>query len=167
MALAPLWFLGLGIYLLPQISLPNWARSALLTSSTLVFLIFLGGTFGRPAPGWAFIHPLAVDLATGILFSFVLYAVLHANPARPRYQKIAHWIAAPTYTLYASHLPAIVLLLAWIGVRRPPTPAHCLELAGWFMVIWFYSYGLYLLFESRTKAIRDWIEPKLFSVAPR
>jgi peptidoglycan/LPS O-acetylase OafA/YrhL len=167
MALAPLWFLGLGIYLLPQMSLSKWARSALLASSTLLFLIFLGGTFGRPKPGWAFIHPLAVDVVTGILFSFVLYAVLHANPARLRYQKIAHRIAAPTYTLYANHLPALVLLLAWIGVRRPPTPAHCLELAGWFIVIWFYSYGLYLLFESRTKAIRDWIEPKLFPAEPR
>jgi hypothetical protein len=93
--------------------------------------------------------------------------MLHANPARPRYQQIAHRIAAPTYTLYANHLPAIVLLLAWIGVRRPPTPAHCLELAGWFIVIWFYGYGLYLLFESRTPAIRDWIEPKLFPAIPR
>jgi peptidoglycan/LPS O-acetylase OafA/YrhL len=166
MALAPLWFLGLGIYLLPQMSLSKWARSALLASSMLVFLIFLGATFGRPTPGWAFIHPLAVDLVTGILFSCVLYAVLHANPARLRYQKIAHRIAAPTYTLYANHLPALVLLLAWIGVRRPPTPANCLELAGWFIVIWFYSYGLYLLFESRTKAIRDWIEPKLFPAEP-
>ena len=36
------------------------------------------------------------------------------------------------------------------------------ELAGWFVVIWFYSYGLYLLFESRTASIRNWIEPKLF-----
>jgi peptidoglycan/LPS O-acetylase OafA/YrhL len=97
----------------------------------------------------------------------MLYAVLHANPARPRYQQIAHRIAAPTYTLYANHLPALVLLLAWIGVRRPPTAAHCLEVVGWFIVIWLYSYGLYLLFESRTKAIRDWIEPKLFPVASR
>jgi peptidoglycan/LPS O-acetylase OafA/YrhL len=167
MALASLWFLGLGIYLLPRMSLSNRRRTALLILSTLLFLAFLGATFGRPAPRWALLHPLAVDLTTGILFSFVLYAVLHANPARPRYQKIAHRIAAPTYTLYANHLPAIVLLLAWIGVRRPPTPAHCLELAGWFIVIWFYSYGLYLLFESRTKATRDWIEPKLFPVTPR
>jgi peptidoglycan/LPS O-acetylase OafA/YrhL len=167
MALAPLWFLGLGIYLLPRMSLSNRRRTALLISSTLLFLAFLEVTFGRPAPPWALLHPLAVDLTTGILFSVMLYAVLHANPARPRYQQIAHRIAAPTYTLYANHLPALVLVLAWVGVRRPPTPAHCLELAGWFIVIWLYSYGLYLLFESRTKAIRDWIEPKLFPVASR
>lgn len=167
MALAPLWFLGLGIYLLPPMSLSSRGRTALLISSTLLFLAFLGVTFGRPAPRWALLHPLAVDLATGILFSVMLYAVLHANPARHRYQKIAHRIAAPTYTLYANHLPALVLLLAWIGVRRPPTPAYCLELVGWFIVVWFYSYGLYLLFESRTPAIRAWIEPKLFPVASR
>jgi peptidoglycan/LPS O-acetylase OafA/YrhL len=167
MALAPLWFLGLGIYVLPRMSLSHRRRKALLLSSTLLFLAFLEITFGRHAPGWALSHPLAVDLTTGVLFSFALYAMLHANPARPRYQQIAHRIAAPTYTLYANHLPAIVLLLAWIGVRRPPTPAHCLELAGWFIVIWFYGYGLYLLFESRTPAIRDWIEPKLFPAIPR
>jgi peptidoglycan/LPS O-acetylase OafA/YrhL len=166
MALAPLWFLGLGVYVLPRMSLPSCARSVLLASSTLLFLAFLGIAFGRSArPMIA--QALEVDLTTGVLFSFVLYAILHANPARLRYQQIAHSIAAPTYTLYANHLPALVLVAAWIGVRRPPTPAHCLELAGWFIVIWFYSYGLYLLFESRTKAVRDWIEPKLFPGDPR
>jgi peptidoglycan/LPS O-acetylase OafA/YrhL len=167
MALAPLWFLGLGIYLLPQMSLSDGTRRALLVSSALLFVAFLGFTFGRPAPAWALFHPLMVDLTTGVLFSFVLYAILHANPARSGYHRIAHWIAAPTYTLYANHLPAIVFLLALTGIRRAPTPVHCLELVGWFIVFWFYAYGLYLLFESRTQTIRNWIEPKLFPLAPR
>lgn len=167
MALAPLWFLGLGIYVLPRMTLSPRGRTLLLLSSTLLFLAFLEVTFGRHAPGWALRNPLAVDLTTGVLFSIVLYALLHANPAGPRYLQIADRIAAPTYTLYANHLPALVFLLAWIGIRRPPTPLRCLELAGWFVVLWFYGYGLYLLFESRTAAIRGWIEPKLFPAAER
>jgi peptidoglycan/LPS O-acetylase OafA/YrhL len=162
MALASLWFLGLGIYLLPRISLSKGRRRALLVSSTLLFLAFLEVTFGRHAPAWAMLHPLNVDLATGLLFGLVLYAMLHANPARSGYRQAAHWIAAPTYTLYANHLPAIVLVATWLGIRREPTPLRCLELAGWFIVIWMYAYGLYLLFESRTQTIRNWIEPKLF-----
>jgi peptidoglycan/LPS O-acetylase OafA/YrhL len=161
MLLAPLWFLGLGIYLLPRLSLSRSGNRILLTSSTLVFLAFLGITFGNRTPVEVLTRPLLIDLVTGILFSLMLYAALHANPARPVYRQIAHHIAAPTYTLYANHLPAMVLLLAWIGVRRAPTPQHCLQLAGWFIVFWLYGYGLYLLFESRTPAIRSWIEPRL------
>jgi peptidoglycan/LPS O-acetylase OafA/YrhL len=167
MVLAPLWFLGLGIYMLPRLSLSAGKRGALLAISTLLFLAFLEFTFGRRAPAWALTHPLMVDLTTGVLFSFVLYAILHANPVRSGYHRIAHWIAAPTYTLYANHLPAIVFLLALTGIRRAPTPVHCLELVGWFIVFWFYAYGLYLLFESRTQTIRNWVEPKLFPLTSR
>ena len=162
MVLAPLWFLGLGIYMLPRMNLSARGRRVLLLVSTLLFLAFLGIAFSRSTPGFTTAQAVGADLITGILFSFMLYAILHANPARTRYKQFAHRIAAPTYTLYANHLPALVLLEAWIGVRRLPTALHCLELAGWFVVIWFYSYGLYLLFESRTASIRNWIEPKLF-----
>jgi peptidoglycan/LPS O-acetylase OafA/YrhL len=161
MLLAPLWFLGLGIYLLPQLRLSPLASRILLISSTLVFLVYLGATFGKRAPVEVLTRPLLIDLLTGILFSLVLYAALHANPACPAYRQVAHHIAAPTYTLYANHLPAMVLLLAWIGVRKAPTPLHCLELAGWFIAFWLYGYVLYLLFESRTPAIRSWIEQRL------
>jgi peptidoglycan/LPS O-acetylase OafA/YrhL len=164
MFLAPLWFLGLGIYFLPRMSLSRLGRRVLLASSTLLFLVFLGITFGNRAPVEVLTRPLMIDLVTGLLFGLMLYATLHANPARSAYQRIAHHIAAPTYTLYANHLPAMVLLLAWIGVRRAPTPQHCLELGGLFIVFWLYGYGLYLLFESRTQAIRSWIEPRLFPV---
>ena len=162
MILAPLWFLGLGIYMLPRMNLAARGRRVLLVVSTLVFLAFIVIAFSRSTPGLTLAQAIGADLITGILFSFVLYAILHANPARPRYQRFAHGIAAPTYTLYANHLPVLILLEAWIGVRGLPTALHCLELAGWFVVIWLYCYGLYLLFESRTAAIRNWIEPKLF-----
>jgi peptidoglycan/LPS O-acetylase OafA/YrhL len=161
MFLAPLWFLGLGIYMLPQLPLSHTGRRVLLASSTLLFLTFLGVTFGNRAPVEVLTRPLLIDLVTGILVSLVLYAALHANPAPSRYRQIAHRIAAPTYTLYANHLPAMVLLLAWIGVRKAPTPLHCLELGGWFIVFWFCAYGLYLVFEARTTAIRNWLEPRL------
>jgi peptidoglycan/LPS O-acetylase OafA/YrhL len=163
MSLAPLWALGLGTYLLPRKNLSRRMRLILLAASTLLFLIFLGLTFGVRAPIEIPTQPLTIDLVTGILFSLVLYAMLHANPVRPRYRQIAHHIAAPTYTLYANHMPAMILLLAWLGVRQPPTPVRCLELIGWFIVFWLYAYGLYLLFESRTQTIRNWIEPKLFT----
>jgi peptidoglycan/LPS O-acetylase OafA/YrhL len=91
---------------------------------------------------------------------------LHANEARSEYRQIAHRIAAPTYTLYTNHMPAMVFLLAWLGVRQPPTPARCLEMIGWFIAFWLYAYGLYLLFESRTQTLRNWIEPKLFAPLP-
>jgi peptidoglycan/LPS O-acetylase OafA/YrhL len=164
MSLAPLWFLGLGVYLVPRRNLSRSARRVLLVASTLVFLIFLGLAFGTRAPVEAFTGPLMIDLLTGILFSVVLYAMLQANPAHSGYRQIAHGIAAPTYTLYTNHMPAMVLLLAWLGVRQPPTPTRCLELIGWFIVFWIYGYGLYRLFESRTQTIRNWIEPRLFPV---
>lgn len=167
MSLAPLWFLGLGVYLLPREKLAYRARRILLAASTLVFFTFVGLVFGRRAPIEALTRPLMVDLATGILFSLVLYAMLHANEARSGYRQIAHRIAAPTYTLYTNHMPALMLLLAWLGVRQPPTPARCLGLIGWFILLWLYAYGLYLLFESRTQTIRNWIEPKLFPLRPR
>lgn len=167
MSLAPLWFLGLGIYLLPRRDLSRRVRRILLAASTLVFLTFLALAFGNRAPVEALTRPLMIDLVTGILFGLVLYAMLHANAAPPKYRQLAHRMAAPTYTLYTNHMPAMMLLLAWLGVRQPPTPARCLELIGWFIVFWLYAYGIYLLFESRTQAIRSWIEPKLFLRPPR
>jgi peptidoglycan/LPS O-acetylase OafA/YrhL len=167
MSLAPLWFLGLGIYLLPRKNLSRRVRLILPAASTLLFLIFLGLTFGGRAPVEIPTSALMLDLVTGVLFSLVLYSILHANPSRPRYRQIAHQIAAPTYTLYANHMPAMFVLLAWLGVRQPPTPIRCVALVGWFIVFWLYAYGIYLLFESRTKTIRDWIEPKLFPPPPR
>jgi peptidoglycan/LPS O-acetylase OafA/YrhL len=164
MSLAPLWFLGLGIYLLPRRNLSRGVKRILLTASTLVFLIFLGLTYGTRAPVEVLTRPLLIDLVTGVLFGLVLYAMLHANPAHSGYEKFAHTIAAPTYTLYANHMPAMMLLLAWLGVRQHPTPARCLELLGWFIILWLYAYAIYLLFEFRTPAIRNWIESKLFSV---
>lgn len=161
MFLAPLWFLGLGIYLLPRLQLSYQARRRLLAASTLIFLTFVGLTYGTRAPVEAVTRPLMVDLVTGVLFGLMLFAILHANEARPGYRQTAHWIAAPTYTLYTNHMPAMTLLLAWIGMRRPPTPARCLELIGWFIFFWLYAYGLYLIFESRTQTIRNWIEPKI------
>jgi peptidoglycan/LPS O-acetylase OafA/YrhL len=160
--LAPLWFLGLGVYWLPRLTLSRSGRRILVGASTLLFLAFLGVIFGRRAPVEVLTRPLMIDLVTGVLFSVVLYAVLHANSARSGYRQIAHHIAAPTYSLYANHLPAMIVLLAAIGVRKAPTPLHCLELAGWFIVFWLYGYGLYLLFEARTQTIRSWIEPRLF-----
>ena len=167
MSLAPLWFLGLGVYLLPRQKLTYRARRILLAASTLVFFTFVGVVFGKRAPVEALTRPLMVDLATGTLFSLMLYAMLHANEARSGYRQIAHRIAAPTYTLYTNHMPALMLLLAWLGVRQPPTPARCLGLIGWFILLWLYAYGLYLLFESRTQTIRNWIEPKVFPLRPR
>jgi peptidoglycan/LPS O-acetylase OafA/YrhL len=167
MSLAPLWFLGLGIYLLPRRNLSRSVRRILLVASTLIFLVFLGLAFGTRAPVEAITRPLMIDLVTGILFSLVLYSMLQANPIHSGYRQIAHGIAAPTYTLYTNHMPVMVLLLAWLGARQPPTPALCLELIGWFIVCWLYAYGLYRLFESRTQTIRNWIEPKLFPVRIR
>jgi peptidoglycan/LPS O-acetylase OafA/YrhL len=167
MSLAPLWFLGLGVYLLPRRNFSRSVRRILLVASTLLFLVFLGLAFGTRAPVEAITRPLMIDLVTGILFSLVLYAMLQANPIHSGYRQIAHGIAAPTYTLYTNHMPVMVLLLAWLGARQPPTPARCLELIGWFIVFWLYAYGLYWLFESRTQTIRSWIEPKLFPVRTR
>jgi peptidoglycan/LPS O-acetylase OafA/YrhL len=164
-SLAPLWFLGLGIYLLPRRELSNQARRWLVVTTTLVFLTFVGLVYGTRAPIEVLTRPLTIDLVTGILFSLMLFAILHANEAQPRYRQTAHWIAAPTYTLYTNHMPAMTLLLAWIGLRRPPTPVGCLELIGWFVFFWLYAYGLYLIFESHTLTIRKWVELKLFRTA--
>lgn len=163
LSLAPLWFLGLGVYYLPRLDLSFGQRRAVLAGSVLILLTFLELTFGRSVWMWAFLHSLTIDMITGTLFALVLYASLHANPASTRYQRAAHFIAAPTYSLYANHLPAVIFLLACLGVRREPTLLHCIEVAGWFLVCWCYGYLLYRFFEARTPAIRSWIEGKLFS----
>ena len=167
MILAPLWFLGLGIYLLPQMRLSALGRRVLLISTMLLFAVFLVLEFGAHVSSLSISDQRVLDLATGVLFSLVLYAMVQANPISPRYRRVAHWIAAPTYTLYANHLPALFFLLACIGARKAPTPAHCLEVFAWFIVVWFYGYGLYMLFERRTPAIRKWIESRLFPAAAR
>ena len=163
--LAPLWFLGLGVYFLPQLKLSRRGSRILVLCAAFIFLVPLGFTFGLPARHWTIFHPLAIDLATGALFSFLLYALLHANPASTPYQKVAHRFAAPTYTLYANHVPVIVFFSSLAGSIHQPTPLACAEFVGEFVLLWLYAYGLYWLFESRTPQIRNWIESRLFPVA--
>jgi peptidoglycan/LPS O-acetylase OafA/YrhL len=124
-------------------------------------------TFGLPSGQLIHLRPLTVDLITGVLFSFLLYALLHANPAPAGYRAVAHRFAAPTYTLYANHVPILVFFASLVGIQRQPTPLTCATLAAWFLLLWLYAYGLYWLFESRTQSIRNWIEPRLFPSTQR
>jgi hypothetical protein len=106
-----------------------------------------------------------LDLVTDVLFSLVLYSILHANPSRPRYRQIAHQDAAPhLHSVRKSHAGHVLT----VSMARRTSAAYSNPLcgSGWLVHrLLLYAYVIYLLFESRTKAIRDWIEPKLFPPA--
>ena len=82
----------------------------------------------------------------------------------------ANWISGPavglseiSYTLYATHLPLVVLLHAlWLGNQRLPLSFVGISISlAISTAACGFAYGWWWLFEKRTNAVRDYFRQRL------
>lgn len=155
-----IWLFGVAAFLAPpqaalaRRGLPRSA--ALVITGTLLFLFLAAGKL-RPVP-----QP-AGDIAVGVVCAVLVYLFAHTpSKGGPRektaYGKLARLSASFSYTLYLTHLPALVFLCAWLtaagnGRWQPDLlhGAYGLVIAGGTLL---YAFGVAQLTEARTDRVR-------------
>jgi peptidoglycan/LPS O-acetylase OafA/YrhL len=115
------------------------------------------------------------DLILTMIFLAILCSLQNTKaptaPAMLRIAKTGRYFAEFSFTLYVIHYPLIVLLefvaLKFYGVEKL-TPSNPLHLGAYLAMLCFIMVGAwlsYLLFESRTAQIRNWVKRKLLRKA--
>jgi peptidoglycan/LPS O-acetylase OafA/YrhL len=155
----PIWLLGASVYVVP-IKIP--ARHQVMANLLFViqFLAVLFVLRVRPT------IPIVADGLVGISFALLLYGLLHrVGPTkRSLYSRLAHGISFPSYTLYACHVPMVVLLTALFEARFPNLFSHSVLASILILIlVVIYIATLYFCFERNTDRIRKFIENQLVS----
>ncbi len=112
---------------------------------------------------------LAIDAVAAIAFALGL---LSARNGQPRSGHLHTILASFSYTLYAVHFPALILLAAaahdLLGLQfnRPLTPASLAAVAALSLAIWVFAGAMAHVTERRTPAVRNWLM-RLVSGTPK
>ncbi len=149
----PLWLAGCVVAALPA-RLP--ARAQRLVTAALSGLMLATLAYGLRLH----LPAAAVDLAIALVFSALLWAILHNQHTalHPHYRLLARSLAGMSYTLYAVHVPLLVFGCAlvspvWHPQRLSP---HVLgEVFAVYLGTFLLAVAMYALFERNTGVIRN------------
>lgn len=151
--LFPIWLLGAAVSLLPT-------RSRLHLSRTLASTLMIGlpivwiAVRRSQLPKYTAESIVALYFATALVFLVKQTQLSHGQ----LYPAIAGFLSRISYTLYLVHLPMAVFLCALINTpwhRWSMSSRHLLLYASMNTFLVLASYGIYLLFESKTDTVRD------------
>ncbi len=156
--LFPAWLLGAGLALSPRIRL---MRSRWVTIIAAAPLLAVLGLFGlqRIPDGYA------TRYAEAGTFALALFAILHRSEpgGAGLYSRLATLLAGCSYTLYLTHLPALICMRAFWTYQRP-WPS---DVGHWIAVglVCFgcltYAFLLSLITEAKTDRARLWLAARL------
>jgi peptidoglycan/LPS O-acetylase OafA/YrhL len=105
---------------------------------------------------------LGGDLAVGVTFSLVLFAVLQIEMGADNryYARIAHFLAGFSYSLYVLHFPLLLFLRSWLvpGQKWQPDPIHLFYAAivGSFALSFAWLVSTFT--EGKTRVVRNWLK---------
>ena len=108
----------------------------------------------------------ASDLVVGGAFALFLWSLLRANPAPLRLARpVARFGAAASFSLYATHLPMLVLLATIVppGGRSPPDLVRLAEFAATVLILLLFARGFAWATEGRTGLLRSALRRRLIS----
>ena len=154
----PIWLMGTVVCLAPKSSvLMKYRRTAIVLSIGLFACLTLAGhvnlltSFTGNQIVWA-------DYLTSIGFTVLLYSLCHCEEVTPKsaFKTLATTSSGFSYTLYAVHLPILVLLRAWLVPYKPWSPnlmTICSAMLISVMVIGV-AYLLSLITERKTASVR-------------
>jgi peptidoglycan/LPS O-acetylase OafA/YrhL len=153
-----LWLLGAGVALLP-LRIPSTSRKAITLALGILLLLTLYLELRFP------LNLFVSDLILSVVFCAFLWAILHARErnASTLYRRGAQTLSATSYTLYLIHVPMLVFIC---GVIMPVWQPWALSFrsatlfAGICALVFAAAWGMYLLFERNTDAIRTWLWPQ-------
>jgi peptidoglycan/LPS O-acetylase OafA/YrhL len=142
-----IWCLGVLVYVLV---VPAWAWWCGL-------LVVLAGAYGLSIKG-LLPHWAAIVVAVGAGTAAFIVFIERMKIPLPSFLRFGRELAKFSFSLYAIHYPILLLLNVVAGERRDFTFAS-LALDGAFIGFCLLLAGaFYLLFESRTSAVRDWLK---------
>jgi len=146
-----IWMLGALIFVLNKSAIP----------STVIIAAGMAGSIGVTMAGGE--QSLYRDLMDSVVAGAILLMLEKRNVSFPLPRKPVEILAQFSFSLYAIHLPVILLLLGIFGMIAPQPESW--RTHAWFMAISIttlaVSYIFYLLFESQTNAIRAVLQPLL------
>lgn len=108
---------------------------------------------------------LASDFITGLLFSVVLWLLLHLREpvGESLYRNVSTKLSAMSYTLYCVHYPIILLLSAWLAPRL--SQQNRMQSAALLLIVYaaafITAYLFYRCFEANTGCIRRFFAARL------
>lgn len=149
----PIWMIGAAIASRPTtLRIPNRIRRIGMAASILC--MFAVAMFQHAIPANSVVVDYLLAVPCGVLI-WIAHHRVH-DGAESSWSHVVGWVASMSYTLYLTHLPAMVLLTALIvpGIRWTPDALHLLIGLCACSVIFAYSTMLYWFFEYRTDAVR-------------
>jgi peptidoglycan/LPS O-acetylase OafA/YrhL len=107
----------------------------------------------------AYLPMYLAEWLIALCFSVLFYLLLHRTEvARASiYKSLADFFSRISYTLYLVHLPLAVFLCAWVDTpwhHWDRSPSHLAPFLLLNIVLVFFSYAFYLVFEANTDRIR-------------
>ena len=154
--LFPLWLAGAALHKAPCRAFTRRTRVA---AALLFVTCFIGHSQGSRHFGSEF-AATALDISMGAAtagFIWILLSSTSAASPTAAYTRLSHFIASFSYTLYAVHFPALLLLAAiTVGnIRWTLTVTHLAIALGCFFLAVLWAYLLYWLFERRTAVLQS------------
>jgi len=138
-----------------MLSSKSWLVPYTLASSVALALCLVAARTARSLV-------LGSDLAVGIAFSILLFAVLQMNfgAAGSFYSRIARFLAGFSYSLYVLHFPLLLFLRAWLvpSQRWQPDAAHLAYGVVIGVAVLGFAWPVSIFTEGKTHIVRQWMK---------
>jgi peptidoglycan/LPS O-acetylase OafA/YrhL len=154
-----IWLLGGAVWLCPEMTMLKraWPRRLVTTVAAAGLLATLVLFRARLSIG-----EFGADALVGVLFALLLYCLKHNHGValNRKGRRVSGWFADFSYTLYLTHLPALVFLRACLTYENSWAPVA----SSWIMLLLIllaviaYAFVISLLTERQTDRLRKWIE---------
>lgn len=148
-----IWVFGAAVSILPKRIPPYLAPWAVLMAVVAVACFFVA------ARKFA-LNYHASEMLIGVSSALLVYLIKCHDTVgiRSIYSGISHFFSKISYTLYLTHLPLVIFVTNLVNSPwslSPPTPAALAKFSITIAAAILWSYGLYLLFESKTDSVRS------------
>jgi peptidoglycan/LPS O-acetylase OafA/YrhL len=158
--LFPVWLAGTVLAMLPRLRLRAWHSIVATIVYTPLVFIFAKANF---------LPPFRQDYLFGaITFFFVWIIASSTEPAHDSASTaFARLTARFSYTLYVVHMPAMLLLTAFISAEQlwsPTSLHHDLVAIAVLALLLLYAYIVAAATEFRTDQVRKWTERRLDAI---
>lgn len=154
-----IWLMGAAVSLLPPIHLVGHIRGKALA------LVLVASVLGYTAIEKRLPWELA-DFGCAILVAALVYVlVLPTSDKLPvLFKRIAHRLSESSYTLYLVHLPFMAFFFLVFGLGRwTPNVRTVMYSIPIIIVVFVYAQVMYVCFEKRTPALRQFLLRRLGS----
>lgn len=170
----PIWLLGVGVLLIPVPAAATPSSHATRLRTLLVAAAIVGAAaFRHSVPFTAAAGSASLEWGDFLVGAVCAGAILvlrfdERRAPSPAYARLAHQLAAVSFTLYVVHMPLLIFLRAAVnsGPSWHVTPASLVAVAGLTAATLGYAVAAWFLFERRTPQVRNTVT-RLFAAGAK